>query len=270
MNEYKFTGQEYDEENSLQYYGARYLDNEIGRFTAIDPALIYEPQNFLLDPQQLNNYSYTRNNPVRYIDPTGKYTVETDDNDKTRLIIEQGDTLSHVAQFFGMDYNELAGNLGIDDPNRIYAGDTYDVTPLMLGSVMINLGKGYSVRVDHPAPGSNRFHAHLYKNGQQLKEFSQDLYGEAREGRSAFPDKIQKELENNKKWNQKRDMQDRWNKDHDNKGGGSSAGGDSGLSGGGRMITPGTNFFFMPIMSAPMPMMFNMPSLMPSPALIIP
>ena len=33
-------GRKYDEENSLQYYGVRYLDNEVGRFVSIDPAVL--------------------------------------------------------------------------------------------------------------------------------------------------------------------------------------------------------------------------------------
>jgi len=38
--------------------------------------LIKEPENFLADPQQLNSYSYGRNNPVRYVDPTGEKISE--------------------------------------------------------------------------------------------------------------------------------------------------------------------------------------------------
>src|SRR3989344_915132 len=39
-NNYKFTGQEYDDENNLQYFGVRHLGNEIGRFTSVDPAIL--------------------------------------------------------------------------------------------------------------------------------------------------------------------------------------------------------------------------------------
>lgn len=62
----KFTGKELDEETNLYYYGARYYDPAIGRFLSADTVL---PS--LTDGQALNRYSYVRNNPVVYVDPTG-------------------------------------------------------------------------------------------------------------------------------------------------------------------------------------------------------
>jgi len=64
--EKRFTGQILDPESGLYYYGARYYDPELGRFISPDP-VIPSPG----DPQSLNRYSYTLNNPVKYIDPTG-------------------------------------------------------------------------------------------------------------------------------------------------------------------------------------------------------
>ena len=64
--DHKFTGKELDDETGLYYYGARYYDSEIGRFVSVDPW-----EGDLKDPQSLNKYSYTRNNPVIYTDPTG-------------------------------------------------------------------------------------------------------------------------------------------------------------------------------------------------------
>jgi len=61
-----FTGQEYDEETNIQYFGARYLDNEIGRFISMDPW-----NGDQSNPQTLNKYSYALNNPVIIVDPTG-------------------------------------------------------------------------------------------------------------------------------------------------------------------------------------------------------
>lgn len=63
----KFTGQEFDEETGLYYYGARYYEPAIGRFISADPVI---PD--LADGQSYNRYSYARDNPIIYTDPTGQ------------------------------------------------------------------------------------------------------------------------------------------------------------------------------------------------------
>jgi len=69
----RFTGHDYDAETELSYMGARYYDGQVGRFTAQDPAnLDNRITKFLYDPQQLNTYSYARNNPLMFTDPDGE------------------------------------------------------------------------------------------------------------------------------------------------------------------------------------------------------
>ena len=78
---FKFTGKERDEETGLYYYGARYLDPRTSRWLSADPAVgeymagsnvgqggIYNQVNF-------NLYHYAGNNPIKYIDPTGKAVI---------------------------------------------------------------------------------------------------------------------------------------------------------------------------------------------------
>jgi len=48
------------------HYGARYYDPVIGRFVSAD-TIVPDMSN----PQDLNRFSYVRNNPLRYTDPTG-------------------------------------------------------------------------------------------------------------------------------------------------------------------------------------------------------
>ena|GEM_PF-5407958 len=50
----------------MYYYGARYYDPAIGRFTTRDPK-----RGNLMNPQSLNPYVYCVNNPMKYIDPDG-------------------------------------------------------------------------------------------------------------------------------------------------------------------------------------------------------
>ena len=63
---YKYTGQEEDEAVGLYYYHARYYDASLGRFIQAD-SIVQSPY----DPQTLNRYAYCRNNPVKFVDPSG-------------------------------------------------------------------------------------------------------------------------------------------------------------------------------------------------------
>jgi RHS repeat-associated protein len=71
-----FTGYETDNEIGLDYAQARYYGNSHGRFTSVDPIIISNER--LVDPQAMNLYVYTRNNPLISVDPTGEYFVGTD------------------------------------------------------------------------------------------------------------------------------------------------------------------------------------------------
>jgi RHS repeat-associated protein len=64
--DYTFTGQKNDASSALMFYNARYYDTAIGRFTQAD-TIVPDPGN----PQTLNRYAYTLNNPLKYIDPSG-------------------------------------------------------------------------------------------------------------------------------------------------------------------------------------------------------
>jgi RHS repeat-associated protein len=68
---YKFTGKERDTESGLDNFGKRYNASSMGRFMTPDPVGIMKQK--LLDPQQWNMYAYVRNNPLRFVDPTGMY-----------------------------------------------------------------------------------------------------------------------------------------------------------------------------------------------------
>ena len=62
-------GKERDTESGLDYMDARYYGSSMGRFMSPDP-LMATPER-LLDPQEWNMYSYGRNNPLSFSDPTG-------------------------------------------------------------------------------------------------------------------------------------------------------------------------------------------------------
>ncbi len=89
----KFTGKERDAETGLDYFGARYMSSAQGRFTSPDPTFLSEQR--LFDPQQWNLYSYTRNNPLKYVDPDGMEVTFADAKLKTQFmnIAAQSSTL---------------------------------------------------------------------------------------------------------------------------------------------------------------------------------
>ena len=101
----RFTGHEFDPGTGLNYMDARYEGPSLGRFLSEDAAInnlgtpgsggdgdpnVASAAGFLdqansnnsklvallTDPQQLNYYSYARNNPLRYTDPTGNLTQQ--------------------------------------------------------------------------------------------------------------------------------------------------------------------------------------------------
>jgi len=69
-----FTGKERDPESGLDNFGKRYHASTMGRFMTPDPIGIMKQK--LRDPQQWNMYSHARNNPLRWIDPTGQYICQ--------------------------------------------------------------------------------------------------------------------------------------------------------------------------------------------------
>ena len=116
---YKFTAKEQDEETGLYYYGARYLDSRYSRWISTDPALgDYIPQAPVNDEAKKNNqnlpgmggifnhvnnnlYHYAANNPVKYTDPNGCWTVSMANAVKTVIDNNKDKTYTH-----GSDWNK--------------------------------------------------------------------------------------------------------------------------------------------------------------------
>jgi RHS repeat-associated protein len=88
----KFTGKERDAETGLDYFGARYLSSAQGRWTSPDqPFADQYPEN----PQSWNLYNYVHNNPLIFIDTSGK-KIELKGTDTERT-----EELNRICQMIG-------------------------------------------------------------------------------------------------------------------------------------------------------------------------
>lgn len=84
----QFAGYEKDGETGLDFAQARMYANGLGRFTTTDP--IYFQRDMVVDPQRFNLYVYTRNNPLKWIDPDGE-----------KVKVARGSSLEELYQLVG-------------------------------------------------------------------------------------------------------------------------------------------------------------------------
>jgi RHS repeat-associated protein len=69
-NQFTYAGEQVDPEAGLVFLRARYYDPAEARFLSKDPFV-----GQINNPQSLNRYPYTQNNPVRYTDPKGEFII---------------------------------------------------------------------------------------------------------------------------------------------------------------------------------------------------
>ena len=77
----QFNGKEHDAVSGLRYYGYRYYDPLTLRWSSADPLYEVVPDLGLDEPQRLNLYAFSMNNPVRFFDPDGR---EADEDQRKR------------------------------------------------------------------------------------------------------------------------------------------------------------------------------------------
>ncbi len=106
----KYIGQEYDEDTNLNHLNARYYNSAIGRFISQDPLVITTPEKFLADPQQLNSYSYARNNPIVSSDPTGLMPTVMEAAIMANQIYQNGREGNNLTGGWGYNYSLTGGD----------------------------------------------------------------------------------------------------------------------------------------------------------------
>jgi RHS repeat-associated protein len=135
-NNYKFTGQERDAESGLDYFIARHYAFTLARFLQPDPVKITPGR--MRDPQQLNSFTYVRNNPLRFIDSDGetlqisgdveeakKQLCETIGGDCTRITYDP-DTNTITVDLTGIDLSVNEGALLVDQ--LVGSSNVYNLT----------------------------------------------------------------------------------------------------------------------------------------------
>jgi len=100
---YKYTGQKEVASIGLYYYGARYYDPAIGRFTRQDSY-----RGKLKKPQSQHLYVYVLNNPLKYTDPTGHKNV------KGAALDKESDSKSNMKK----QNIDSKNNLEIEQPSK--------------------------------------------------------------------------------------------------------------------------------------------------------
>ena len=71
VNPFRYRGYYFDVETGLYYLQSRYYDPEVGRFISQDLVDYVQKTDF----GGLNLYAYCGNNPVMYVDPSGKFLL---------------------------------------------------------------------------------------------------------------------------------------------------------------------------------------------------
>jgi len=125
---YKFTSKELDPETGLYYFGARYYDGKLSRWTAADPPLArgnYLPVPAISDEAKdhnsklpgmggvfntinLDGYQYAGQNPVKLVDPDGNQSTPYDlETNLIMSIFSWGNGGSNEsANYYGAKYSK--------------------------------------------------------------------------------------------------------------------------------------------------------------------
>ena len=125
INSRKFTSKERDSESGLDNFGARYNSSAMGRFMSPDP--IYIEEQKMLDPQQLNLYSYVRNNPLSLTDPSGMLVdVNCQQVNAQQCAQTVTDINNREGAQFSVTRDDKTGQLNVNgdvDPTKLSGGE---------------------------------------------------------------------------------------------------------------------------------------------------
>jgi len=159
----QFIGQ-FSDMSNLMYLNARYMDPSRGQFLSEEPIFLnigdatqvkqlsqQDQQAYLTDPQQLNSYSYGRDNPITRKDPNGK---------QVQILAALGFSADAVAAIsYALDAYGTA-NLGVDAYNtyntfKYTGGYTPTEKRQIYGQAVWDVVTGGSAKLAKPIERSN-------------------------------------------------------------------------------------------------------------------
>jgi RHS repeat-associated protein len=150
-----FTGKEHDYESNLDYFGARYDESSMGRFSSPDPnetSGLESPE----DPQDWNAYAYGRNNPLSETDPDGR-----------DHIVCEGNGMEHCVRLSDAQFEEFKQQ----NPNLVFSND---------GTISVQSPDGTTTQIGHQFyEGSNDVSTDfvgLYSRGVGVYRFGVGLF----------------------------------------------------------------------------------------------
>jgi len=197
-NNYKFTGKERDPETNTDYFNARQYAYSLGRFLQPDefqggPVDVFSsndplppgplPYAEITNPQSLNKYTYTWNNPVVYVDLNGHELKVADALLATVTKLEKESTTFKAEMDAARNSNKYNVSIEPKDPFQKVAAATVTIT----ADDTINV----EIKVD---PGAEGDLAHEVGHGNDARtnteQFKQDAADLNKQKESAFPNKV--------------------------------------------------------------------------------
>ncbi len=160
-NRYKFNGKEQDALSGLYYYGARFYDPVVSVWLSVDPLAEKGPE--------FNPYVYTFNNPIRYMDPDGRWP--------TPKVVEHKKMLSGFGLRIHPITGKLKGHMGQDYSTKGTGHSVHALADGVVKKIGWNrkvdkegnvTGYGRYVVIEHK-DGYQSLYAHLEKDGVKYK-----------------------------------------------------------------------------------------------------
>ncbi|HUH01462.1 MAG TPA: RHS repeat-associated core domain-containing protein [Kofleriaceae bacterium] len=130
-----FNDKQEDDLSDLSYYGARYYDPVSLTWTQADPLYRFVPEAMATEPRRTNLYTFSLNNPLRYVDPDG---LEPKKKDPMEDDVYNNSKVAAVGTIFAVVSKEFdngsyaflkteyeAGSDGITGSFRAFQGEAY-------------------------------------------------------------------------------------------------------------------------------------------------